>query len=354
MREMKHLLGFLLVLQMVWSCKGSENDPTPDPEEPEEPQEETYKNPVFKPVLADPTVIRAGEYFYAYGTEDDWGSSGGYHLVPIVRSTDLVNWSLVGDALATKPGWKQEGGIWAPDVTPVGDEYHMYYSYSAWGDPDPGIGLAIAQKPEGPFEDQGKVFLSSEVGVANSIDPFYIEEDGKKYLFWGSFHGIYAIELTDDGRGVQGEKIKIADTHLEAAYVYEKEGDYYLFGSEGSCCEGANSTYRVQVGRSESLLGPYLDKEGNNLATGHFGELLLEANDEAFGFAGPGHNAEIITDDAGTDWLLYHAIAKGNPLLENGASRRPLMLDKISWENGWPLIEGQEPGLTAQPVPVFE
>ncbi len=314
----------------------------------------TYKNPVFEPVLADPTVLKDGAYFYAYGTEDNWGNEGGYHLIPVIRSTDLVHWMLVGDALQTKPSWKQEGGIWAPDVTKVDDKYYMYYSFSTWGDEDPGIGLAIADKPEGPFEDQGKVFLSKEIGVPNSIDPFYIEDSGKKYLFWGSFHGIYAIELTADGKSVQGKKVKIAGNHLEASYIYKKGDYYYYFGSQGSCCEGANSTYEVVVGRSPSLLGTYVDKEGKKLVDANSGTLLLTGNDSAYGFAGPGHNAEIMTDDAGDEWFLYHAMFKANAKLDNGTNRRSLLIDRLTWQDGWPVIKNSQPSTGAMPVPIFK
>ena len=317
-------------------------------------QEGLFTNPVFEPVLADPTIINANGYFYAFGTEDDWGSEGGYHLVPVIRSSDLIHWDFVADAFQTKPDWKSKGGIWAPDVTPVGDQYYMYYSFSTWGDPNPGIGLAIAQNPEGPYFDQGKVFLSEEIDVANSIDPFYWEEDNQKYLFWGSFNGIYAVPLTDDGTQVAGEKVKVADNHLEATYIHKREQYYYLFGSEGSCCEGAESTYHIRVGRSTALLGPYQDKDGNLLTEGAFGELLLEGQSGEQGFSGPGHNAEIITDDEGTDWLLYHAIRKEKPRLENGASRRPLMLDEIHWENGWPVIAYRQPGIEPAEGPVFQ
>ncbi|MEQ9443175.1 MAG: family 43 glycosylhydrolase [Cyclobacteriaceae bacterium] len=317
-------------------------------------QEGLFTNPVFEPVLADPTIISANGYFYAFGTEDNWGSEGGYHLVPVIRSSDLIHWDFVADAFQTKPDWKSKGGIWAPDVTPVGDQYYMYYSFSTWGDPNPGIGLAIAQNPEGPYFDQGKVFLSEEIDVANSIDPFYWEEDNQKYLFWGSFNGIYAVPLTDDGTQVAGEKVKVADNHLEATYIHKREQYYYLFGSEGSCCEGAESTYHIRVGRSTALLGPYQDKDGNLLTEGAFGELLLEGQSGEQGFSGPGHNAEIITDDDGTDWLLYHAIRKEKPRLENGASRRPLMLDEIHWENGWPVIAYRQPGIEPAEGPVFQ
>ena len=346
----KQLNPILILAMLLFSCGDDDHqDPAVDGDKPA-----TYTNPVFEPVLADPSIVRSADYFYAYGTEDDWGSSGGYHLVPVVRSTDLVNWEYLTDAFNVKPSWKDEGGIWAPDVSEVNGKYYMYYSFSTWGDSDPGIGLAIADQPQGPFADQGKLFLSQEIGVTNSIDPFFIEDKGKKYLFWGSFNGIYVVELSSDGTQVAGEKVKVAHDHLEAAYVHRKDGSYYLFGSEGSCCAGAGSTYQVKVGRSQSLLGPYFDKNGNDMASGAWGELLIRGNSEDFGFAGPGHNAEIITDNEGVDWFLYHAIKKSNPLLDNGATRRPLMLDKITWEEGWPVIKDLVPGLTSQPAPVFD
>ena len=342
----------MLLVQGCVACTGSDTSPAPKTKDPDKDLL-YYTNPVFEPVLADPSVVRSGEYFYAYGTEDNWGSEGGHKLVPIIRSKDLMNWTFVNNAFRTKPNWKEAGGIWAPDVTQVGDKFYMYYSYSTWGDPNPGIGLAIADAPEVPFIDQGKLFLSDEVGVVNSIDPFFIEDGGQKYLFWGSFHGLYAIQLTDDGRAISGEKVLIAANHLEGAYVYKKGDYYYLFASEGSCCDGAKSTYRLRVGRSTSLLGPYVDKQGNKLTAGPYGEVILKTNTESYGFAGPGHNAEIITDAEGTDWILYHAIPKNNPYLSNGTNRRALLLDKLVWEGGWPTIINQQPSLVSQKGPVF-
>ncbi|KEO71925.1 family 43 glycosylhydrolase [Anditalea andensis] len=350
MKSLINIYCLFVPILLAASCQES-NEGNPDVDLPE--QENTYINPVFSPVLADPTVVKSNGYFYAYGTEDNWGNEGGHKLVPIIRSKNLVNWEFVRNAFQVKPNWKNAGGIWAPDVTQVGEEYYMYYSYSTWGDPDAGIGLAIASGPEGPFIDQGKLFLSSEIGVENSIDPFYIEDDGKKFLFWGSFHGIYAIELSADGKSVEGEKVHIGHTHLEAAYVYKKDGAYFFFGSEGSCCEGANSTYQVRVGKSNNLLGPYLDKGGNSIADGNHGEIILRSNSVNYGFAGPGHNAEIMVDDEGTEWLLYHAIPKNNPRLDNGTNRRPLMLDKLIWRDGYPTIQGQEPSVTSQKAPAF-
>jgi len=313
-----------------------------------------FQNPVFEPVLADPTVIKFGDYFYAYGTEDNWGEEGGYHLVPLIRSMDLINWELMSDAFVKKPDWKPKGGIWAPDVTEVEGKFVMYYSFSTWGDPNPGIGVAISDSPEGPFEDLGKVFDSEEIGVTNSIDPFFIQENGKKYLIWGSFNGLFLTELTSDGRKAIGSKIQLSGNHLEAAYIHQKDGFYYLFGSAGTCCEGAKSTYRVLTGRSKSLVGPYLDREGNDLMDSKSGELVLGKNPGNTGVVGPGHNAEIITDLQGQDWFLYHGMDSEKPKLSNGTNRRALYLDPIHWIDGWPTITDKQPGLPTQSAPVFQ
>src|SRR3546814_407986 len=177
----------------------------------------TFQNPVFNKDFPDPNLVKAPDgYFYAYSTQANHGNGG--LVIPILRSKDLVNWEGMGAALEKKPDWKAKGGIWAPDAVYYKGLYRLYYSYSTWGDPNPGIGLAVSEKPEGPFRDLGKVFLSKEIGVENSIDAFFIEDEGTPYLFWGSFHGIYGVELNADGTRVRGEKFRIAGDAYEATY----------------------------------------------------------------------------------------------------------------------------------------
>ncbi|MDP4206731.1 MAG: family 43 glycosylhydrolase, partial [Bacteroidota bacterium] len=184
-----------------------------------------YLNPVFIPVFADPAVIRGDDgWFYAYGTEDNW-SVNELHLIPIIRSRDLVKWHFMNDAFSTKPTWKNNGMLWAPNVNKINGKYYMYYAYSLWGDSNPGIGLAISNTPLGPFNDYGKIFTSTEIGVENSIDPFFFQENGHNYLFWGSFRGIFGVELAPDGKSVSGEKFQIAGNAFEASYIY-KRGAY--------------------------------------------------------------------------------------------------------------------------------
>ncbi len=306
--------------------------------------QESFQNPVFEPILADPTVIRSENgIFYAYGTQDDWGDGQGSRLVPVIKSQDLVKWEYLGNAFQTKPGWKEKGGIWAPDVVKVGNRYHLYYAFSVWGDVNPGIGLAVADTPAGPFNDLGKLFLSDEIKVPNSIDPFYWEEGGRKYLFWGSYsnaadQGTYMVELSDDGKSVPdlNKKVKVAAGDFEAVVIHKRGKYYYFIGSKENCCEGENSKYHLRVGRSENLSGPFLDKEGRDLKDRGTGTVILEGNDI---FAGPGHNSRIFSDKHRNDWVLYHAILKSNPRVKSGANRRVLMLGKVIWENDWPSLE---------------
>jgi arabinan endo-1,5-alpha-L-arabinosidase len=300
-----------------------------------------YSNPVIDYSLPDPSIIKGEDgYFYLYATED-------IRNLPIHRSKDLVNWEFLGTAFTdeNRPDFEPNGGIWAPDINKIGDKYVLYYSMSVWGGEwTCGIGCAVSDRPEGPFKDCGMMFRSNGIKVQNSIDPFYIEDNGHKYLFWGSFRGIYAIELSEDGLSLKSgsSPVQIAGTAYEGTYIHKRGGYYYMFASIGSCCEGLKSTYTTVVGRSTSLFGPYLDKKGQSMMDNHH-EILIHKNDS---FVGTGHNSEIVSDNAGTDWLFYHAVSVANP------DGRVLMLDKIDWIDGWPSVEGNSPSVKSE-KPLF-
>lgn len=299
--------------------------------------ENTYTNPVVDYSLPDPSVIKGDDgYYYLYATED-------IRNLPIHRSKDLVNWELVGTAFTdeTRPDFELKGGLWAPDINKIGDKYVLYYSMSVWGGEwTCGIGCAVADTPAGKFKDCGMMFRSNGINVQNSIDPFYIEDGGKKYLFWGSFHGIYGIELSDDGLKVkEGAKpVQVAGDAYEGTYIHKRDGYYYLFASIGRCCEGIKSTYTTVVGRSDKLFGPYLDKQGRSMSDNHH-EVLIQKNES---FVGTGHNSEIVTDKAGDDWMFYHAVKVSDP------DGRVLMLDKIVWEDDWPSVKTNSPSLESE------
>ena len=304
----------------------------------------TNRQPVIDMSAPDPTVIRAEDgTFYLYATED-------MRNVPIFHSANLVDWKLVGTAFTdnSRPKWLPKGGIWAPDIQRVGGKYHLYYAKSVWGGEwDAGIGVAVSNSPAGPFVDRGCMFTSKQIGIQNCIDPFYIEDGGKKYLFFGSFHGIYGVELTADGLHVkQGAKPReVAGTFMEATYIRRRGGYYYLFGSTGTCCEGARSTYRITIGRSKSLFGPYVNKAGQRLLDNHY-NILLDKDDSVLG---PGHNAGLITDDAGNDYMFYHGFKASDP-----DAGRVVWLSRIVWADGWPSVMMEKDSQKNETVPVIK
>ncbi len=140
------------------------------------------------------------------------------------------------------------------------------------------------------------------------------------------------IELSDDGLSLKDGATpqQVAGTAYEGTYIHKKDGHYYFFASIGSCCEGLKSTYTTVVGRSDNLFGPYVDKNGGSMMDNKHEVLIQKSNS----FVGTGHNSEIVTDNAGNDWFFYHAVSTKKP------EGRVLMLDKISWEDGWPTVEG--------------
>lgn len=306
-----------------------------------------YSNAIFTNFsLPDPDVIRGDDgYFYLYATEHKRNDPDMKNS-PIMRSPDLISWTRVGSLFtdSTHPQiTDQDAGIWAPSVNKVGNKYVIYYS-------QPGknykhaIGVAVSDSPTGPFTDLGKLIDSNEQGVEISIDAYLYQEDGRNYLFWGSFRSISVLELTEDGTAIKNKatqkRREVAGGQYEASVVLKRDNWYYLIVSTGDYSKGG--TYRIVVGRSQSIFGPYVDKNGNDMMSVHH-ELVLKGNST---FSSPGHCSRIITDDAGQDWILYHAYP-------NDKDYRCLMLDRINWVDGWPVSPGQQPTSQSVDRPVF-
>ena len=306
-----------------------------------------YSNAIFTNFsLPDPDVIRGDDgYFYLYATEHKRNDPDMKNS-PIMRSPDLISWTRVGSLFtdSTHPQiTDQDAGIWAPSVNKVGNKYVIYYS-------QPGknykhaIGVAVSDSPTGPFTDLGKLIDSNEQGVEISIDAYLYQEDGRNYLFWGSFRSISVLELTEDGTAIKNKatqkRREVAGGQYEASVVLKRDNWYYLIVSTGDYSKGG--TYRIVVGRSQSVFGPYVDKNGNDMMSVHH-ELVLKGNST---FSSPGHCSRIITDDAGQDWILYHAYP-------NDKDYRCLMLDRINWGDGWPVSPGQQPTSQSVDRPVF-
>jgi len=300
----------------------------------------TYSNPVIPSDAPDPSVIRADDgRFYLYSTG---------HGYSIFRSDDMVKWERVGNVF-TEETWPsaerngRKGDLWAPEIRRIGNRYVLFYTLWFGDVKYSCIGYAVADGPEGPFEDKGVLIDSQEIGVEQSIDQYYYEEDGRALIFWGSFRNLYVMDLdvTEDAVITPKPETRqlFAGTAFEGTNIYKRDGWYYFFGSTGDFSGGANSTYQTVVARSRNLLGPYVDKNGTNILD-NGNTVILQRNGH---FSGPGHNAGLIEDDEGRTWMFYHAYDLRRP--DDG---RMGMLDEVRWdEEGWPYIKTGTPSVKA-------
>ena len=132
---------------------------------------------------------------------------------------------------------------------------------------------------------------------------------------------------------------------VEGAWVIRRGGWYYLFYSGDNCC-GPKANYAVMVARSRSAVGPF---ETLEQATGKPHSIILEKRGD---WIAPGHNS-IITDAAGHDWIVYHAVDTRHPRekpADEPNTRRVMLIDRIFWKNGWPSIDGPSDARLAAPI----
>lgn len=305
----------------------------------------TFSNPIIDIDMPDPTVVEDGSgNYYLYATNMA-------KKVPIYTSTNLIDWEYCADSFTVDqmPTGLDGGGIWAPDVIQYKGKYLMAYSYSKGGEYNKnGIGLAIANSPKGPFKNLGLLFTSDSSGVRNSIDPAFVVDKDKLYLLWGSFNGLFIVELSSNNKGnffIKDitSKQQIAGTAFEGSHIFKRGVYYYLFASVGRCCLKDNSSYRVVVGRSKNLFGPYLDSDGNKMLDNGY-NLVVSGNEK---FVGTGHGSKIITDKDGKTWYIYHSYIRGK-----GDKGRLPMLDEMRWDkDGWPYIYKGCPSSGPTPSP---
>jgi arabinan endo-1,5-alpha-L-arabinosidase len=293
-------------------------------------------------------MIREGDMYYLFGT-----GMG----ISVFSSRDMKSWtkekavfdSAPAWAVAAIPGFK--GHIWAPDISFHDGTYYLFYSISAFGKNTSCIGLATnttlnPTDPKFKWTDHGKV-VQSVPGrdLWNAIDPNLIrDENGEPWLAFGSFwSGLKLVKLSKDlkqpnqpeewytvskrPRAFNVNDPDPGDGAVEAPFIFRKNGFFYLFASFDFCCRGKESTYKVVVGRSKNIYGPYVDKNGTRMDDGG-GSLVREGNEL---WAGVGHNA--VYNFEGKDWIVYHAY----DVADEGKSK--LKIEELTWdERGWPVV----------------
>ncbi len=322
--------------------------------------------PVFdplQPAVHDPVAIRCGDTWYLFST--------GFG-VSVLTSQDLKSWEPAGRVFDTPPQWALDtvpgyrGHTWAPDILFHDGTYYLYYSCSSFGKNDSAIGVAtnLTLDPDSPdyrWEDRGCVVRS--VGGRdnwNAIDPnVFIDTDGTGWMSFGSFWGgIKIVRLdasltrvaepqewfplcrrpegtaedtseTDDAiqADSRGKDFDPGNGAVEAPFIVRRGGWYYLFVSYNLCCRGPKSTYKVVVGRSRKVTGPYVDADGTSLMQGG-GTVVVSGNDR---YPGVGHCAVVSTKEG--EKMLFHAYDR-----ETGYNAG-LLVRSLDWDrDGWPSI----------------
>lgn len=297
-----------------------------------------YKNPVIPGDHPDPSVIRVGKEYWATATSSEWGP----HF-PILRSSDLVNWELVGPVFRKRPDWAA-ANFWAPEIAEYKGRYYIYYTARKRGGPL-AVAVASADHPAGPYTDHG-VLVAQEAGSIDAV-PFN-DEHGNRYLIWKEDGNsrrlptiIWAQPLSEDGTKLFGDRKELIrnDAPWEGAVVegpfFVRRGDwFYMFYSGSGCC-GSGCNYALGVARSKSLLGPWEKNPANPILAGN----------EAWRC--PGHGS-IVTDEQGRYWLLYHAYSAKSTVFTG----REALLDEIKFDaNGWPTLNGGKGPSTAAASP---
>jgi arabinan endo-1,5-alpha-L-arabinosidase len=301
----------------------------------------------------DPSIIKEGKTWYVFAT----GKAPGGGQFAIRCSTDLEQWKLCGRVFPAIPEWIHRASpgteeLWAPDISYVNHEYRLYYAYSLFGKNTSGIALAVNKtldpaSPDFKWIDKGLVFESKASDDFNAIDPNFIQDQhGHAWLAFGSFWDGIKMRRLDDATGL----LSASDTTLyslarrvrpsganpakpglppdweavEAPFIVQHHGYFYLFTSWDLCCRGTKSTYKTMVGRSKSVTGPYVDQAGKLLTEGGGTEFLV-ANSR---WLGPGGES-VLMDPKGQDLIVFHAY-------DAKTGKPSMQLSTLSWSGDWP------------------
>jgi beta-xylosidase len=334
-------LVFFLVLALP-GCVGNGVSGDRGSSKPAKPA--TFTNPVYDADFPDPFVLREGDTYHAYSTNDAEAN------VPTLRSGDLVEWKEAGDAMPDLAPWVTPGQTWAPEVLArEAGGYVLYYTAASATEGRQCLGRAVSDSPDGPFVDRDERPFVCQPDEGGSIDasPF-VDGDGTPYLLWkndGNAVGrdtyIYAQEMSADGLDLVGDPVRLLKQNaawegelVEAPVMWKREGEYYLFYSANAYY---NRSYAVGYATCDGPAGP-CEKASENpiLKTGE-------------GAVGPGHVA-VIEDGAGDTWVAYHAWPPD--AVGSVYPGRVLWLDRLIWKGGKPTIKGPTEARQRAPAPL--
>ena len=290
----------------------------------------------------DPVLIKQDSVYYMFSTGQG---------ITVWSSVNRVDWKKEQPVFAQPPAWVLQelpaftGHTWAPDISFHNGQYYLYYAVSAFGKNTSCIGVAT-NKTLHPgscdyhWEDRGKLVQSvPNRDDWNAIDPnLFVDDNDTAWLTFGSFWGgIKLVKLNNDlislahpeeWYNLAGRKEAGGNSAIEAPFLFKKGKYYYLFVSVDFCCRGLKSNYKVLVGRSEKVTGPYVDK--NNVPMMKGGGSLVATGDTT-NWAAVGHNSVYTFN--GKDYIVYH----GYDARDNGKPK--LIIHELNWDAAdWPVV----------------
>ena len=327
------------------------------------------RNPIsasFADTFADPSMIEGKDgWWYAYATSDPLRAGDPPGLIHIARTRDFSTWQYRGTVFSesSRPAYATAtSGLWAPDIRYIAGRYVLYFTVTDTtlnaGD-DSAIGVAEAPTPDGPWTPAAAPVVAPREGNGGylwTFDPSgFTDVRGRRYIYYGSYNGgVWVNRVSDDGlRAIGTPRMVAVDNKFEGAHVVRHGRWYYLLASSANCCAGPATGYSVFAGRSRSPLGPFVDADGIRLVASRAGGTIV-VTQNGNRWIGAGHHA-VLTDHAGRDFLVYHAIDRHRPWLTEpfGINRRPMLIDRLDWVDGWPRVRaGAGPSATPQQRPV--
>ena len=276
----------LLIITLVSSCGTSKKDSS------------LSGNPIFNGWYADPEGIIFDNEYWVYPT-----FSARYEnqvFLDAFSSNDLTNWTKHEKVLDTAAIKWAHKAMWAPSIIKKDYKYFLFFGANDIQSDNEigGIGVAVADQPEGPFKDHlGKPLIDKFHNGAQPIDQFVFKDaDGQHYLYYGGWKHCNVAKLNDDFSGfVPFDDDTIfkeitPENYVEGPFMFIRNGKYYFMWSEGGW---TGPDYSVAYAIADSPLGPFKSK----------GTILKQDSNIA---NGAGHHSLIHVPNSDDYYIVYH------------------------------------------------
>ncbi len=283
-------------------------------------QAQTSGNPIFPGWYADPEAVIFGKTYWVYPTY-----SAKYReqvFMDAFSSDDLLTWKKhekIIDTAAIK--WAKKA-MWAPSITQKDGKYYLFFGANdIQSDQEVGgIGVAVANRPEGPYKDHlGKPLVDKFYNKAQPIDQFvFKDKDGQYYLIYGGWSHCNMAKLNQDFTGfvpyADGSIFKeiTPDNYVEGPFMFIRNGKYYFMWSEGGW---TGPDYSVAYAIADSPLGPFKRIE----------KILKQ---DAAIATGAGHHSVIHDAKKDRYYIVYHR----RPLGETDGNHRVTCIDEMHFD----------------------